>query len=91
MAEWICSFLFSAMEVMGSFYFLDTFLEKKERQGIWRYRFFFYFAAVYAAAVSGAWLSLFKCVPLILAYVVLNRFYYHVSFKQNLFFQQSIM
>lgn len=86
MVEWIFSFLFTALEARGSFYFLDTFLEKKEQKGFLRYKFIFYFVTLYLMAISGVWIGLLKCVPIILAYTFMNLLYYHVSFRQSLIF-----
>lgn len=86
MVEWMFSFLFTAMEAGGSIYFLDTFLEKKEQKGFLQYKFIFYFVMLYLMAISGAWIGLLKCVPIILACTFMNLFYYHVSFRQSLIF-----
>ena len=86
MVEWIFSFLFTAMEARGSFYFLDTFLEKKEQKGFLRYKFIFYFVTLYLMAISGVWIGLLKCVPIIFAYTFMNLLYYNVSFRQSLIF-----
>ena len=86
MVEWIFSFIFTAMEARGSFYFLDTFLEKKEQKGFLRYKFIVYFVTLYLMAISGVWIGLLKCVPIILAYTFMNLLYYNVSFRQSLVF-----
>ncbi len=91
MTAWIFSFLFSAMEILGSFYFLNTFLEqtflqKREGKGSGLYKFFSYFILSYLASITGVWIGLLKCVPVIMVYVFLNGIYYRVSLKQNLLF-----
>lgn len=85
MDAWVF-FLTVAIETLESLYFFDTFLERGEKEGFRKYRFFIYLIMMYAANVTGFWIGMWK-IPLFMAgYVILGRLFYKVHWKQAFFF-----
>lgn len=81
MTFWVLTFIAEMLEVKGTLYFFDTFMEKDNGRYRNRYRFFVYCGALYLAAVSGVWIGMLKCIPIILVMTFLNLAYYEVSFS----------
>lgn len=86
MEAWITSFFVIAFEVRGSLYFLDTFMERKETGKLRKFRFLIYYATIFAMTLTDYWIDMLKLIPVILAYIVLNMFFYKTSMKQSIFF-----
>ena len=86
MTFWVLAFIAEMLEVKGTLYFFDTFMEKDNGRYRNRYRFFVYCGALYLAAVSGVWIGMLKCIPIILVMTFLNLAYYEVSFRQSFLF-----
>ncbi len=87
MTFWVLTFIAEMLEVKGTLYFFDTFMEKK-RDGRYRnrYRFFVYCGVLYLAAVTGIWIGMLKCILIVLVMSFLNLAYYEVSFRQSFLF-----
>lgn len=86
MMFWVLAFIVEMLEVKGELYFFDTFMEKRDRECRNRYRFFVYCGVFYLAAVTGVWIGMLKCIPIILIMALLNLVYYEVSFRQSFLF-----
>lgn len=86
MTFWVLAFIAEMLEVKGTLYFFDTFMEKRDGGYRNRYRFFVYCGVLYLAAVTGAWIGMLKCIPIILVMSFLNLAYYEVSFRQSFLF-----
>ena len=86
MTFWVLTFIAEMLEVKGTLYFFDTFMEKRDGGYKNRYRFFVYCGVLYLAAVTGAWIGMLKCIPIILVMSFLNLAYYEVSFRQSFLF-----
>ena len=86
MTFWVLTFIAEMLEVKGTLYFFDTFMEKRDGGYRNRYRFFVYCGALYLVAVTGAWIGMLKCIPIILVMSFLNLAYYEVSFRQSFLF-----
>ena len=86
MTFWVLTFIAEMLEVKGTLYFFDTFMEKRDGRYRNRYRFFVYCGALYLAAVTGVWIGMLKCIPIILVMSFLNLAYYEVSFRQSFLF-----
>ena len=86
MTFWVLTFIAEMLEVKGTLYFFDTFMEKRDGGYRNRYRFFVYCGVLYLAAVTGAWIGMLKCIPIILVMSFLNLAYYEVSFRQSFLF-----
>ena len=56
MTFWVLTFIAEMLEVKGTLYFFDTFMEKRDGRYRNRYRFFVYCGALYLATVTGAWI-----------------------------------
>lgn len=89
MTFWVLVFIAEMLEVKGMLYFFDTFMEKRDGGYRNRYRFFVYCGVLYLAAVTGVWIGMLKCIPIILVMSFLNLAYYEVSFRQSFCFQSS--
>ena len=86
MTFWVLVFIAEMLEVKGTLYFFDTFMEKRDGGYRNRYRFFVYCGVLYLVAVTGAWIGMLKCIPIILVMSFLNLAYYEVSFRQSFLF-----
>ena len=86
MTLWVLAFIAEMLEVKGTLYFFDTFMEKRDGGYRNRYRFFVYCGVLYLAAVTGVWIGMLKCIPIILVMSFLNLAYYEVSFRQSFLF-----
>ena len=86
MTFWVLAFIAEMLEVKGTLYFFDTFMEKRDGGYRNRYRFFVYCGVLYLVAVTGAWIGMLKCIPIILVMSFLNLAYYEVSFRQSFLF-----
>ena len=86
MTFWVLTFIAEMLEVKGTLYFFDTFMEKRDGGYRNRYRFYVYCGVLYLAAVTGAWIGMLKCIPIILDMSFLNLAYYEVSFRQSFLF-----
>ena len=86
MTFWVLAFIAEMLEVKGTLYFFDTFMEKRDGGYRNRYRFFVYCGALYLATVTGVWIGMLKCIPIILVMSFLNLAYYEVSFRQSFLF-----
>ena len=86
MTFWVLAFIAEMLEVKGTLYFFDTFMEKRDGGYRNRYRFYVYCGVLYLAAVTGAWIGMLKCIPIILVMSFLNLAYYEVSFRQSFLF-----
>ena len=86
MTFWVLVFIAKMLEVKGTLYFFDTFMEKRDGRYRNRYRFFVYCGALYLATVTGVWIGMLKCIPIILVMSFLNLAYYEVSFRQSFLF-----
>ena len=86
MTFWVLTFIAEMLEVKGTLYFFDTFMEKRDGGYRNRYRFYVYCGVLYLAAVTGAWIGMLKCIPIILVMSFLNLAYYEVSFRQSFLF-----
>ena len=86
MTFWVLTFIAEMLEVKGTLYFFDTFMEKRDGGYRNRYRFFVYCGVLYLVAVTGAWIGMLKCIPIILVMSFLNLAYYEVSFRQSFLF-----
>ena len=86
MTFWVLTFIAEMLEVKGTLYFFDTFMEKRDGGYRNRYRFFVYCGVLYLAAVTGVWIGMLKCIPIILVMSFLNLAYYEVSFRQSFLF-----
>ena len=86
MTFWVLTFIAEMLEVKGTLYFFDTFMEKRDGGYRNRYRFFVYCGALYLATVTGVWIGMLKCIPIILVMSFLNLAYYEVSFRQSFLF-----
>ena len=53
MTFWVLTFIAEMLEVKGTLYFFDTFMEKRDGGYRNRYRFFVYCGVLYLAAVTG--------------------------------------
>ena len=53
MTFWVLVFIAEMLEVKGTLYFFDTFMEKRDGGYRNRYRFFVYCGVLYLAAVTG--------------------------------------
>ena len=73
MTFWVLTFIAEMLEVKGTLYFFDTFMEKRDGGYRNRYRFFVYCGVLYLVAVTGAWIGMLKCIPIILVMSFLNR------------------
>lgn len=60
MTFWVLTFIAEMLEVKGTLYFFDTFMEKRDGGYRNRYRFFVYCGVLYLVAVTGAWIDLKK-------------------------------
>ena len=85
MTFWVLVFIAEMLEVKGTLYFFDTFMEKRDGGYRNRYRFFVYCGVLYLAAVTGIWIGMLKCILIILVMSLLNLAYYEVSFIQHIF------
>jgi two-component system, LytTR family, sensor histidine kinase AgrC len=85
MTFWVLVFIAEMLEVKGTLYFFDTFMEKRDGGYRNRYRFFVYCGVLYLAAVTGIWIGMLKCILIILVMSLLNLAYYEVSFRQSFF------
>ena len=72
MTFWILSFIVEMLEVKGTLYFSDTFMA--------------YCVVFYLLAITGIWIGMFKCIPIILGLALMNLAYYNVSFRQSFLF-----
>ena len=54
MTFWVLTFIAEMLEVKGTLYFFDTFMEKRDGGYRNRYRFFVYCGVLYLVAVTGA-------------------------------------
>ena len=86
MTFWVLAFIAEMLEVKGTLYFFDTFMEKRDGGYRNRYRFFVYCGVLYLAAVTGIWIGMLKCILIILVMSFLNLAYYEVSFRQSFLF-----
>ena len=86
MTFWVLTFIAEMLEVKGTLYFFDTFMEKRDGGYRNRYRFFVYCGVLYLAAVTGIWIGMLKCILIILVMSLLNLAYYEVSFRQSFLF-----
>ena len=86
MTLWVLAFIAEMLEVKGTLYFFDSFMEKRDGGYRNRYRFFVYCGVLYLAAVTGGWIGMLKCIPIILVMSFLNLVYYEVSFRQSFLF-----
>ena len=86
MTFWVLVFIAEMLEVKGTLYFFDTFMEKRDGGYKNRYRFFVYCGVLYLAAVTGVWIGMLKCILIILVMSFLNLAYYEVSFRQSFLF-----
>ena len=86
MTFWVLVFIAEMLEVKGTLYFFDTFMEKRDGGYRNRYRFFVYCGVLYLAAVTGIWIGMLKCILIILVMSFLNLAYYEVSFRQSFLF-----
>ena len=86
MTFWVLTFIAEMLEVKGTLYFFDTFMEKRDGGYKNRYRFFVYCGVLYLAAVTGVWIGMLKCILIILVMSFLNLAYYEVSFRQSFLF-----
>lgn len=86
MTFWVLAFIAEMLEVKGTLYFFDTFMEKRDRAYRNRYRFLVYCGVLYLAAITGVWIGMLKCIPIILVMALLNLAYYEVSFRQSFLF-----
>lgn len=86
MTFWILSFIVEMLEVKGTLYFSDTFMEKREGKYRNRYGFLAYCVVFYLLAITGIWIGMFKCIPIILGLALMNLAYYNVSFRQSFLF-----
>ena len=62
MTFWVLVFIAEMLEVKGTLYFFDTFMEKRDGGYRNRYRFFVYCGVLYLAAVTGVWIGMLKCI-----------------------------
>ncbi len=62
MTFWVLVFIAEMLEVKGTLYFFDTFMEKRDGGYRNRYRFFVYCGVLYLAAVTGIWIGMLKCI-----------------------------
>ena len=76
MTLWVLAFIAEMLEVKGTLYFFDSFMEKRDGGYRNRYRFFVYCGVLYLAAVTGGWIGMLKCIPIILVMSFLNLVYY---------------
>lgn len=53
MTFWVLTFIAEMLEVKGTLYFFDTFMEKRDGGYRNRYRFFVYCGVLYLVAVTG--------------------------------------
>ena len=58
MTFWVLAFIAEMLEVKGTLYFFDTFMEKRDGGYRNRYRFFVYCGVLYLAAVTGVWIGM---------------------------------
>ena len=86
MTPWIVALLVEMLEVKGTLYFFDTYMEKRESRRGNQCRFWIYCGVLYLAAVTGVWIGMFKCIPILLLTVLLNLAFYQVSLRQSFLF-----
>ena len=86
MTFWVLAFIAEMLEVKGTLYFLILLWKKRDGGYRNRYRFFVYCGVLYLAAVTGGWIGMLKCIPIILVMSFLNLVYYEVSFRQSFLF-----
>lgn len=86
MALWMLSFFIIAVEVWGSLYFFDIFMETKKVDRLIKNRYWLYFLMIALVSYVGQWLSMWKCFLNILVCVILCMKFYRIQWKQGIFF-----
>ena len=86
MTFWVLTFYCGNAGSKRNAILFDTFMEKRDGGYRNRYRFFVYCGVLYLVAVTGAWIGMLKCIPIILVMSFLNLAYYEVSFRQSFCF-----
>lgn len=89
MTFWVLAFIAEMLEVKGTLYFFDTFMEKRDGRYRNRYRFFVYCGALYLATVTGVWIGMLKCIPIILVMSFLNLVIMRSPSGRVFYFQSS--
>ena len=84
--EQLFSLLMVTMEVWGTLYFSDTFLQGRKIGRLQRYRFIISFMCLEFGVLSGRLIGWWKIIPILLIYVLLCLFFYQISFWQSFFF-----
>lgn len=87
MALWMLSFCIMAIEMWGSIYFFDTFLEKKNIGRLGKCRYVILYLAIVAVAFLGEYFSMgIKVLLAVLALTVFCAVFYRADWKQCIFF-----
>lgn len=85
MTFWILSFIVEMLEVKEHYIF-GYIYGKREGKYRNRYGFLAYCVVFYLLAITGIWIGMFKCIPIILGLALMNLAYYNVSFRQSFLF-----
>ena len=67
------------MEIDMTFWILSFIVEMLEVKGT-------LYVVFYLLAITGIWIGMFKCIPIILGLALMNLAYYNVSFRQSFLF-----
>jgi sensor histidine kinase YesM len=86
MVTWLLFILNISIEVGGSLYFFDIFMERNNMAKLHKASFIIYFIAYFGLAFTVYWIGMFKMILYILVLSILNMYFYKVAFKQSLFF-----
>ena len=75
-----------ALELWGSLYFLDTFLQERRRGRLQKYRFIICFVCLEIGVLTGRLIGGWKIIPILWIYVLICLFFYQTPFWQGFFF-----
>lgn len=81
----IYSIFLMTLEIWGSLYFFDTFLQAKKTGKLQKYRFFIWFVGIQTWSFALDWNGWWRCVPIVLACIFLCLFFYRTSILQSIF------
>lgn len=82
----IYSLFLVAVEVWGSLYFFDTFLQERSAGILQKYRFIIWFVCMEIGVLFARYIGGWKIIPILLIYVFLCLLFYRTSFWQSFFF-----
>ena len=86
MIDLVYSLFLTALEIWGSLYFFDTFLQGKRAGRLQKYRFIIWFACVEICVLSDRWIGWWKVLPIIIAHALLCLLFYQIPLWQGFFF-----